>query len=148
MSKNIRSFTLIEILIVVIIVGLITAFAIPYYGKSVRRADERIIIANMLAMRSAVKFYLANTGDAKIPNLANLNAINAALGLSLIDVKSTYRCWAGGGGGNANRCQAIHPSGWGIHFHDAYENLHCSTGGGNPCPSCERIPPGAVGCGI
>lgn len=137
-----------EIIIVVIVVGLITAFALPNYGKFVARTDERIIIANMLTIKSAVKFYLTNTGDEKIQDWVNLDAINAALGISIIDTKSTYRCWSGGGGPTANRCRALHPSGWEIHFHNVYEILHCNTGAGNPCPSCEQIPPGTLGCGV
>lgn len=148
MPKNARSFTLTEILIIVVIVGLITAFALPNYGKTVARADERIMITNMLAIKSAVKFYLVNSGDARIPNLFDLDAINDELKLLIIDTKSTYRCW-GSGGEAANRCQARHPNGWVIHFHDEYENLHCTTSGGNSCPSCERIPQaGTLGCGV
>ena len=143
MVKQIRAFTLMEIMIVIVIVGLMAAFALPNYGKAIAKADERNAINNLLVIRSAVEMYLANTGDATIPNMANIDAINATLGLSITDPNTTYECQSVDAG-ELNKCWARHPNGWFLHFHDEFENIHCSATGG-ACPDCDLSP---TGCGF
>lgn len=137
MPKNIRSFTLIEIIIVIVLIGILTAFALPNYGKASAKSDERIAIANLIAARSATRMYLVNSGDANIPNLANTGAINTEFGLSILDQKMNYNCTT------ANQCQATHIANvWAVHFHyggghNVGAEIHCTAG---TCPSCPNQP--------
>ena len=124
-----------EVIIVVIIISIIVAFTIPNYIKTVTKADERNMIANLLVLRGTIKIY---TSDGEtIGTWASLNAINTGTGLHLIDTKSTYFCKTIVG--ETNRCQATHPSGWAIDFRDETigGRLYCVTGG---CPSCPTLP--------
>ncbi len=48
--KNFKGFTLIEIMIVVIIVGVIAAFAVPALDKAVRKTEERKAILQLTSL--------------------------------------------------------------------------------------------------
>lgn len=132
-----RAFTLMEIMTVIVIIGLITAFALPNYVKAVKKADERNARANLMGIRSAVEFYRTNYGT-DIPPMGNLNNVNTVLHLSLIDPKMTnYSCTSAG-----NSCSATHPDGWTLHFHlsgahNTDGSIHCTTA---TCPSCPQNP--------
>ena len=146
MIKKNRAFTLTEIIIVIVIIGLMAAFALPNYMKAVAKTDERSAIANLMTIRAAVKMYLTNTGDTTIPDMADINVINTTLGISIVDPKMTYSCFSDVAG-ELNYCAAVHPSGWRLNFHDGVENIHCSIT--SPCPSCEVIPDdGTTECGM
>ena len=60
--KKINSFTILEITIVVVIVGILAAFAIPRFGKAFQKSEERNAITNLIAMRSAVTAVEESTG--------------------------------------------------------------------------------------
>ena len=136
MSKNIKSFTLTEIIIVVVLIGILAAFSLPKYVKVFSRADERTGKANLMAMRTSMEFYILNQDTDPDPNWGNLNAINNALNLNISDVQMTsYGCWILDDG-DANTCRAVHPQGWNLHFHDEHSGglIHCQAG--TACPSC------------
>ena len=131
--KKIKSFTLLEVLIVIVIVGILAGFALPKFGRAFAKLDERSAIANLIATRTAGRMYLANTLTTVIPNWGNIAAINTALGLSIMDAKMTYACTAA-----ANGCSATHPSGWILEYHfiGAHSDngsIHCTDAS---CPSC------------
>ncbi|MGJ9419158.1 prepilin-type N-terminal cleavage/methylation domain-containing protein [Massilia sp. CMS3.1] len=54
-----KGFTLIELLIVVIIIAILAAIAIPQFSNSSGDAQESAAIANLTTMRSAVELYRA-----------------------------------------------------------------------------------------
>ncbi len=137
MRDKIKAFSLTEITIVAVIIGVIAAFGMPNYGKAIDKADERNMIVNLKTLRAAVDFYIAN-GDA-LGAWATTAAVNNGLGLSIIDTKATYRCGIGFGLPETNGCTAIHPGGWAIQFHDEHSNrrIHCTTAN---CPSCPAQP--------
>lgn len=137
MTSN--AFTLMEITLVILIISIIAAFTIPNYTRAVRKADERNIITNLLAMRAAADMYTID--GAHLGAWGSLNAINTDLGLSAMDTKATYTC--GSAAGQTNRCTATHLLGWAIEFHDEHSDgrLHCSAG---TCPTCPS-PPGNCG---
>jgi prepilin-type N-terminal cleavage/methylation domain-containing protein len=55
--KNLKGFTLLELMIVVAIVGLLAAVAIPKYGDSLEKANLGSTLGNLASVRSAVSIY-------------------------------------------------------------------------------------------
>lgn len=52
-----RGFTLIEMMIVMSIIVILIAVAIPFYQKAITRAKETVLHSNLFAMRSAIDEY-------------------------------------------------------------------------------------------
>lgn len=57
---NKKGLTLIELLIVVTIIGLLAAVAIPKYGEMLEKANLGATLGNLGALRSAVSMYYGN----------------------------------------------------------------------------------------
>jgi len=55
--KSRNGFTLIELMIVMAIVVILLAVAIPYYTKSILRAKESVLHNNLFTMREAIDEY-------------------------------------------------------------------------------------------
>jgi len=53
-TKNRRGFTLIEIMIVIGIIGLLAAIAVPNYGTARKRAQQRLCIVNLRNIDGAI----------------------------------------------------------------------------------------------
>jgi general secretion pathway protein G len=52
-----RGFTLIEMMIVMAIIVILIAVAVPFYQKAIIRAKESVLHNNLFAMRSAIDEY-------------------------------------------------------------------------------------------
>jgi len=137
MFKKTKAFTIMELLIVVVIIGLIIAFTVPKYGKAIAKADERNIITNLKILRTALDIYTQDNTAMSTTGMVDLNAINSSLGLSILDTKATYTATYGPLQNNSG--QVTHPSGWALAFDDTHSNrrIHCEVG---PCPSCPDEP--------
>lgn len=57
------AFTLIELIVVMIIVGILAAIAAPRFYSASDDAEATAILANVSAMHSAVDLYLADNGE-------------------------------------------------------------------------------------
>lgn len=86
-------FTLMELMVVVIIIGVIAAFAIPNYNKSIQKAHERDMLAQLTSIHAANLLYRSYDGKywyaAGDPQ--DLVAINSALSINIIaNAGTTY----------------------------------------------------------
>lgn len=52
-----RGFTLIEMMIVMAIIVILIAIAVPYYQKAIIRAKESVLHSNLSAMRNSIDEY-------------------------------------------------------------------------------------------
>ena len=62
--RGAEGFTLIELIIVMTIIGLLTAIAIPSYLASVRKAREAVLHEDLHTMRSAIDSYTVDKEQA------------------------------------------------------------------------------------
>ena len=72
-----HGFTLIELMIVVAIIGILSAIAVPKFGNLVRKAKEAAVKGGLGALRSAISIYYADTEgtfpqDTTAQNLSSL----------------------------------------------------------------------------
>jgi general secretion pathway protein G len=55
--RNIRGFTLIEMMIVMAVIVILISVAIPFYQKSITRAKESVLRNNLSALRNVIDEY-------------------------------------------------------------------------------------------
>ncbi|MBF0619154.1 MAG: type II secretion system protein [Candidatus Omnitrophica bacterium] len=107
-----NAFTMVEILIVVIILGLVAAFGIPSYTKAISRQKARQAIANLRAVSAANNYYYNRYGTSKIVSGSTLavSDIDAAFKLNLgYDTSTTYTCSDIMRGSKEEYCTAKNP---------------------------------------
>ena len=63
-SKNAAGFTLVELMIVMAIIGVLTAVAIPSYLGAVRQAREAVLKEDLHVLRAAIDSYTADKQKA------------------------------------------------------------------------------------
>jgi general secretion pathway protein G len=56
-ARATKGFTLIEMMIVMAIIVILIAVAVPFYQKAIIRAKESVLHSNLFAMRSAIDEY-------------------------------------------------------------------------------------------
>ena len=68
--KKEEGFTLVELMVVVLIIGILVAIAIPVFNAARARAEERTCFANQRTVEGAVQQYLADDAGNVIGDLA------------------------------------------------------------------------------
>lgn len=82
-STNQKGFSLIELLIVVVIVGIVTALAVPALQKGIRAAENGTTFATLRSVSSTqVQFFSQNNRFGTLPELQNMmgNGIGVTTG--------------------------------------------------------------------
>lgn len=72
--KNSKGFTLVEIMIVVVIIGLLAAMAIPAFNKVREQSREKAITNNLRQIASAGQQYILSEGVSTVTYAMLLNA--------------------------------------------------------------------------
>jgi prepilin-type N-terminal cleavage/methylation domain-containing protein len=86
MTYKTEAFTLIELLIVLVIIGILTALAVPNFTKTRERALDRDAQTTLRLIQAGEKIYYMNFNSyypASGVTENNLSAINANLSLSI-----------------------------------------------------------------
>ncbi len=63
LKKNNKGFTLVELLVVVLIIGILVAIAIPVYNKAQLGAAQKAHDANLRTIDAAIMMYYAENGE-------------------------------------------------------------------------------------
>lgn len=61
--RNKKGFTLVELMVVVVIIGILVAIAIPVYNNTQTAAKAKACSANIRIMEGAVQMFRANSAD-------------------------------------------------------------------------------------
>jgi len=62
LSKNKKGFTLVELMVVVVIIGILTVIAVPVYKTSQEKAKENAHNANIRILKGAAAQYITDNG--------------------------------------------------------------------------------------
>lgn len=87
-TRNEKGFSIVELLIVVVIIGILAAVAVPALQRAVAAAENRSVHATMRTMSSAqATFFSQNQRFARLDELNRLNSN----GLGTLDVNRIFR---------------------------------------------------------
>lgn len=90
MNKK-RAFTLLEVMIVIILISIIAAFAIPTYSKSQQRANEKDMVNNLILLHDAVIIYQGRFDAFPGAGPFDLNELNTLLNTNILANQKVYQ---------------------------------------------------------
>ena len=91
-KSRMSGFTLVELMVVVIIIGILAAAAVPIYTAQTRRAKTSEALAGLGAIRSAERVYKTENGITK-PQVMTLNRFAEILGVDPEVLKQELHDW-------------------------------------------------------
>ena len=77
-----KGFTLVEIMIVVVIIGLLAAMAIPAFNKVRATSQDKAVTNNLRQYASAAQQYMLDEGVASV---SSKNIVGVGLHISVLD---------------------------------------------------------------
>ena len=80
MTKNKKGFTLIELMIVVAIIGILAAIAIPKFAELIRKSGEGASKGNLGSVRSSLSIYYGDLEGTYPADVASLTIAGKYLG--------------------------------------------------------------------
>ncbi len=92
LAKEESGFTLIELLIVLVIIGILLAIAVPSYLGFKDRANKAAAQANVRSAVPAVEAYYADNGTYVGMNATTLGAIDAAVSVTVVSAAAATYC--------------------------------------------------------
>ena len=69
--QNQKGFTLVELMVVVVILGILVAIAVPVYNNVTKQANQKAVEANLRTIDGAVMQYEAATNGTKLTTVAD-----------------------------------------------------------------------------
>jgi type IV pilus assembly protein PilA len=96
MLKARKGFTLIELLIVIVIIGILAAIAIPKFGKTREKAFFKAMMSDLRNMQSQQELYysLPTSNYNYAAALTNLPDLNLSSGVTAAVVTGTTQGWS------------------------------------------------------
>ncbi len=94
-SRRKAGFTLVELAVVIVIIGVLAAFGVPRFIKSVERSKAAEAFEYLAAIRTSQERYQAQYGSYAT-NVSDLDIINAAP--KYFTVPATFTAGSGAGG--------------------------------------------------
>ena len=89
MHKSTKGFTLVEIMIVVVIIGLLAAMAIPAFQKVRQASQDKTVLNNARQLSAAADQYYLENGVSTVSLGALVGTTNYVKALNLV-AKETY----------------------------------------------------------
>lgn len=123
MIRTRNAFTFMELLVVVILVGIVAAFAIPSYGRARERVDEREALDNLWMIISAMEIYRVRHEGYPTVDSPEVTGINTTLNLGIIEHNMDYSCDRARA--DRYRCDAVSPYGWEIRVEQNRDAPRC-----------------------
>lgn len=81
-NRKPKGFTLIELMIVVAVIGVLAAIAIPQYQNYVKKSEAAAGLATLRSLTTNIDTYMADTGSFPANSASGAAALGAALDMN------------------------------------------------------------------